>query len=249
METEKKDLVQTNGNAIGQAMDLGAGSDLSVSDCPLGRLSILQSTSDLVKSDQGKQGTIVNVADPSTVLGDKLSPVEVIIFGVHKYWVTTDPATLEFVRKQKAVNKNELPYEVEENGRKLKNTYTLAYFVVLPKEIKEGFALPMEMAFRSSSLKIGEQLAMQVMKMRSKNIPSWAKVFSLGINPEMGKKGKNSWYLPTVKFLRDATAEEIQVASDYYKQFNNFVGQSMNNAEREEEVGTAEIIQDGPQQF
>lgn len=243
-----KELEKSKGTEVGMAQDLGADADLSIRDCPLGRLTILQSQSNLVKSEQGKQGTIVNAADPGVVLGDKTKDVEFIIIATNKYWVTTDPETLDFVGKKPAVHKSEFPYEETMNGRKVKNTYNLSFFVVLPSEIKEGFALPMEIPFRSSTLKFGEQLALQIKRMGAKQIPSWAKVFSIGINPEMGKKGKNSWYLPTIKTVRDATPDEMKVAIEYRAAYATLVEKSMSAKEEDYEGGHVEE-DDSPKQF
>ncbi len=227
----ENEVAKTTGTEVGAAQNLGAADNLTAQDCPLGFLTILQSNSALVKSDEGKQGTIINTADPMEVIGDKEKDVEFIVVGVNKYWVTTDPETLDFIGKVPAIHKNEKPYEEQLNGRTVKNTYTLGFFVVLPKDIKDGFAMPLELPLRSSSLKYGEQLALQIMKMGRKGTPSFAKVFSLGINPDMGKKGKNSWYLPTVKLTRDATVEEIQVATEFSEMYAKLVEQSLAKSE------------------
>jgi hypothetical protein len=242
------ELQKSTGTEIGKAQDLGAGDELSIRDCPLGRLTILQSQSKLVKSEQGKQGTIINTADPMVVLGDKQNCVEFIVIGTTKYWVTTDPVTLEFLGKEPGVHKTDKKFEDTLNGRKIKNIYTMGFFVVLPKEIKDGFALPMELPTRSSSLKQGEQLALQLWKLSKKQVPSWAKVFSYGIDPELGVKGQNSWYKPVIKYVRDANPEEIQVASEYRKQYSTLVEKSMAAHEEGDEVGTVEDA-NAPQQF
>ena len=88
----------------------GATDDIEASDITIGRISIMQSNSTLLKEDKAKQGTIINLLD-GKVLGNKEDkPLEFIPIKSTKYWIEKDADTRQFISRKPATHADEMPY-------------------------------------------------------------------------------------------------------------------------------------------
>lgn len=230
------ELENQKNNAVSTFVDYGAGDDISVEDCQMGRVAIMQSMSKLVQDDKAEKGQIVNIVD-GTVLGDKKSPFEFIIVGSYKYWIEKEGD--KFVGKYPAVSQNEKPWE-EGNISRL---YHHAFLVLSVNDIADGLALPYELAFRSTDIKTAAQkLSGFLMKLRGKQLPSWTKTFKL--TAEEKTKDKYKWFGAAIEEGRQATEAEIQYAKEAREQFNLYKAVAMKKVENDEVSSSSENIQD-----
>jgi len=217
----KNELVERKSTEVStDVADLGVANDLTMEDIGLGRICLMQSSSNMVKQGIAQQATFINIANPTEVLGTKTKPLEFIIASHLKYWIELNEDSQEFMAKYPArSNENELKWNETVNGIKVQRTYHFAYIVVLPDEVKTGVIMPYELAFRSTSLKVAKQINNILMKMAGQKVPSWAKTFKLSPG-DLVSKGKNSWLVPKVELGRDATAQEIEAVKEMRGQFS-----------------------------
>ena len=220
MEKETKEVVESKGSEVSaEVKDMGLADEITLEDCSLGRLTLVQTNSDLVKEGMTELiQKFIDINDPSRILGDKEHPMEFIICSHIKYWVENDADTREFLGKYPAVNKHECKWSEVKEGRNIKRTYNFSYLVILPEDVKDGVLMPYEFAFRSTSLKVAERINMICKRMASQTnpIPTWGKVFKATSKTE--SKGSDSWFAPQVSLSRDATDVEKEFAMDMRNQ-------------------------------
>lgn len=197
--------------------DYGVADELTNEDCERGRISLMQPTSTLVKDEQVKAGSFINLSD-SKVLGYKTEkPLEIIPFGSVKYWIESDADTRDFIAKYPGNHDKEFAWDDVRDGRAIKRLYHFSYIVILPGEVATMEAMPYEMAFKSTHLATSKKINAILKKMRRNNLSSWDKTFK--ITSVMKSKGKDSWYVPEVTVGRDTTPEEKEVAKEYRAEF------------------------------
>lgn len=214
---ETTEVVKTTATDLSTDVDMGIADELTQQDCERGRIGIMQSNSDLVKLDKAKQGAIVDFTT-GTELGYKQEKqLEFIPIGFLKYWIEKDADTQEFIAKYPAVSENEKLWEEVVAGKKIKRVFHFSYVVLLPQEVKEGYARPYELAFRSTDLSASKKINSKLVEMSNKGIPSYGLVFKLGT--QLKTKDKYSWFASTVEFARKADEAELAMATDCRKQF------------------------------
>lgn len=199
---------------VAQQMGFGATDDLDSSDCELGRVQVAQALSESVKKRKVQIGDIYNVVN-GEVLGNEKEPFEFIVVGTFKYWISKTKRDNKFLGKEPALNPQEKSWE---EGDVL-NMYHHAFMVLNVKEIPTGFALPYELAFRSTSLSAAKRLSSLLFTMRGQNVPSWGRTFTM-ISEEKSKD-KHSWHIPAISIGRQTSKEEVEMAQLAYSQFNN----------------------------
>jgi hypothetical protein len=216
MKTETKEVATGSGisleelKALGIDVGMGAGADIAVSDIRIGRIAILQKTSELVDKKIGNVGDICNF-DNQEILPQ---PCELIFLKSIKYWITKKGD--EFVSRKPAFSADELPWE-EEGG--VKNMYHHAFYVLLPSEIESGMAMPYEISFKSTTLDSARKLSKYFMLLAKKGQPSFFHTFTMAT--EKQTKDKNTWYAPVVNLGREATRAEIIASGEWLKVINS----------------------------
>lgn len=229
-----KAVVESNGNAVSTNVQAGIAGQFTKDDVLQGRLSIMQSSSSLVKEEEARMGAIIDLASGEEVAykGNKdESPkdLEFMICGVLKYWVVKNDDTDEFLEKLPANNMNDYPWDETVNGVNLKRTFHYSYMVLLTDEIKDGIEMPYELAFRSTGTKDTKKLNSIIAKMAQKGITSHQKVFKGTIATRT--KDANSWYGLDLGILRDSTAQEAECVEGYFNDFVKMQEHVMNSGD------------------
>ena len=221
-EEVKNEVAQTKGTAVSTEVDQGIGGQLSKDDVQQGRLAIMQSGSTLVKEEQARQGSIVNLVDGEEVAykGNKDEPakdLEFTICGIMKYWIEKDDDADKFLAKYPASNQNEKLWNEVVDGVNIKRTFHFSYVVLLPEEIEAGIEMPYELAFRSTAIKDTKKLNSIIDRMAKKGISSHDKVFKASLVERT--KGTDKWWGLDLSIARDATEKEKQVTAQYFADF------------------------------
>lgn len=241
MMGKNKELVETKGNELSTDVLGGIADDITNDDVSTERIGVMTSSSNLVKSEQARQGAIVKMSDGEELGYKDEKAMEFMIVGIVKYWIVKDADSDDFIEKFPAINSKELKWEEQVDGRNLKRTYHFSYIVLLPEEIAGGYAKPYEFAFRSTSVKETEKLNLIIKKLANQKVSSHTKVFSC--NAVKRANAKYEWWGAELGIARDASEEETEVCVAHYREFNAFKEQFMAQQEEShaEESGKEEI--------
>jgi hypothetical protein len=198
----------------------GAADDISVTDIRIDRILLTQAMSKKVQAEEVEKGLLVLQSSLKELARTKSkdkpgTALEFIPIKAMRYWVETDKDTQEFIARYPALEPDEHAWEEKRGARTIKRTYTHAFIVLLPSMIANMEDVPVELAFRSTNLACAQSINMKLLNMKRRQLPSWAKVFSLDITTKTNKHG--TWYITNDNIVRDATAEEIASAVDWAK--------------------------------
>jgi hypothetical protein len=181
----------------------------------------MQGMSEFVTEGVAKFGDIVESLNKK-VLGGFDGGVEVLPFKrvkLIKYMsadgkvLKSEPLTPENVN---------LPFECEVDEVPAKRFKTFQFFVLLPQELEAGGALPYMVEFKSTALKAGKAMAMQMFgKNKDLGIGPAGKTFMLTSKKDSNDKG--TWSVPEISVLRDASMEERGAALEWFKTLNGEV--------------------------
>lgn len=156
------------------------------------------------------------------VLGDTQTPIEFIPFHMEKVWIIFEKEgkgdKFKFSGVIPIIPANEnLTYEGEnDEGTPIKRYRTLNFYVLLPKEVEAGTAIPYMLSFRSSSAKAGTKLTTM---MYMKNIKA-GKLPASTVMTLHGEKTQNddgTFIVMDVKEKRESTAKEVHEAFEWVK--------------------------------
>jgi len=181
--------------------DLG----IDITDITVGRISVMQSMSQLVQSEEAKVGDIVNLLTGEKI-ADKQNAAEFIVVG-KPFWYWIEKNGDEFVSRNAGRLPKNLPY-VDGNINRMEHQ---SFYILLASELKDGFAMPLELSFRSSSMATARKLCSFIVKLYMMNKQAHTKVFNL--TSLVSKKDKYTWYIPNISVGRDSTEEEISIAN------------------------------------
>lgn len=204
--TESKELVNkesTDVVATNFAEELG----IDMQDITIGRISVMQSMSQLVQQETAKVGDIVNLLT-GNVIGGKKNHAEIIIVG-KPFWYWIEKEGDNFLGRHAGKLPEGKPFQEGSISRMEHQSF----YILLADELKEGFAMPLELSFRSSSMKTARKLCSFLVKLYMMQKPTWAKVFNL--TSLMSSKDKYTWYIPEIAVGRDTTTEESDVAKTW----------------------------------
>ena len=194
---EPKELV----NVTESMFDPDSG--ITMEDITIGRISIQQSMSELVQNDLAKVGDIVNLMD-NTIIGGKDTSFEFIPISSFKYWIEKDGD--DFIGRYPALNPNEKPW----NEGTIKRVFHHSFYALLVNDLQDGFAMPVEIPFRSTDLASARKLSSFIVKLWMRKLPIYGKVFK--INSMIKKKDKYTWYVSNITEGRETTAIERNLA-------------------------------------
>lgn len=219
------EVVESKGTEVSTDVAMGIAGEFTRDDVQQGRLMLLQAGSQLVKDEEARQGSIINIVDNEELAykGNNDEPpkdLEFMICGILKYWVEKDADTDEFLGKKPAVSPNELPWEEFKDGRNIERTYHYSYMVLLPEEVEQGIEMPYELAFRSTAVKDTKKLNSIIQKMAQKNISSHQKVFKAKIVKRT--KDKNEWWGLDLSVSRDSNESEKECVTNYFAEFTKY---------------------------
>jgi hypothetical protein len=187
-------------------------------DIVIPKILPMQGQSVLVQDARAQIGEFRNSVD-GALIGSIAAPFECIPFYLDKVWDimkwNEDDEQFKWDRTiplaenplVKEYNDN-LKWEDEEDGVKIKRIRRMNFYVLLPKEIKDGSALPYVLSFKSTSLKQGQVLFTQMYKRNFKaGLPPAA--FAVNIGGTKQKNDKGSFIVPNVAVGRASTPEEL----------------------------------------
>jgi hypothetical protein len=218
------------------SLGMGAGENIDNDDIIIPKIHLAQA---LTPEAQGKDSTVevgsyMNSVD-KTALGDEM---DIIVIGKVKLWQfyyevkegkktkkeylgtipwTTDNKDL----KDMVYLPKELEQRAEDKGVKveqlLKPDRILRFSVLKLDEVMGGFAFPYFVDFKRSSYPAGQQLESIFAKMRSVNLPSYAKVFSLG---SKFVQDEYDYYVKSVSLGRNIDKKELQAVEHWVKELS-----------------------------
>ncbi len=206
-----------------------AASSISASDLILGRISIMQALSELVKEEKARPGAIVNSLTEEQIGFKEEDKVEFIPFASYKDCIEKEDG--KFI-KQYRVNKL---YELPLREGNIERTYRHVFYGMLTKELDEGMALPVEIPFQGTGIRAAKVFCSFLMKLHMNQKQSWDNTFFLSAVTQTN--GKNSWYGPKVSVGRPTTAKEVDSCKVWAKQLEETKEQPV-KAAVEQEINT-----------
>jgi hypothetical protein len=238
---ETKELVKKEKFELTVPEDcFGATDDIDASDITIGRIAIMQGLSDLVKMGKARPGAIINLLDGKELGFKDEKAVEFIPVKSQKYWIEKNADNDSFIGRKPALSANELPWEESVDGVNIKRMYHHSFFVLLPSEIKNLEAMPLEISFRSTDLQAAKKLSALLLKLRKRQEASWNRVFTL--TTMLKQKDKHSWFGSMVEVGRETTKQERVEAYNWYKIISD-TNTKVTYQEEERPAG-AEILSD-----
>lgn len=209
--------VGTGALAIGADVD-GAwgGEDISNTDIIIPKILLMQPMSELVTDGIAKIGEFRDSLNTARVLGDEKAPVEVVVFGTFRTWMTFKDGEYLNTIARDASNEALPREEIEEgSGAAITRTQILNAYCLMPKDIASGEAFPFVLSFKSTSYTAGKALMTHIKKLQMFKKPSAAKVFLVSCHKETNDKG--TFFVPDIAVLRDSTEAEMAQAYEWYK--------------------------------
>jgi hypothetical protein len=192
------------------------------SDINIPRINLMQGLSDFVKKRSAQIGDLVD-----SMTGEVLAPfgkggLELIPICMHSEWIVNeilppqrqgDKPKEKFIRREPIGEDNEyMPFEDMENGKPIKRTKQLNFFVLSTKHLDQ---LPFLVSFRKTSLKAGRNLATYFRMCEMKGLPPAHKCHLLDSTEEA--RNGDTFQVFTVKPGRLTTKEELEVAYMWYQ--------------------------------
>lgn len=199
--------VKSSNTPVTQAEDLAAwgSSNVSAQDIIIPRILLMQPMSEKVTAGDAKFGEFRESLS-NELLGNFEQPFEVVPFHMEKVFVEFDASQdeKEFIRVVPITPENEnLPYEdtgLNKKGEKvpISRDRTMNFYVLLPKELELGGAIPYILSMRRTSLQAGKKLATQ---MFVKNVAARRPPPAVTMQISAGKQteDKKTWAVMDVK--------------------------------------------------
>ncbi len=210
-----KEVVKAASQEVAIENDLGfwGHNESSAFDIVIPKIQLMQGLSKQVAAGQAKLGDYVDSVSKE-VIGGIDKPLSAIPFHLEKFYVIqkSNGRRFEYVGYEKITPANEnLPYDYEENGNKMKRVYTRRFYVLL-----EGSVLPYTIDFSSTSSKAGKELATEMfVKNTMLKLPPPASTINIGsviVTNDAGTFG-----VKTIKVTGKTKQEDIKRAFDWYK--------------------------------
>jgi hypothetical protein len=199
----------------------------TASDFIVPRLQLMQGSSDAVKEGKANPGEYVD--NLGNILADRNSELEVIVFKRDKYWseseVDSDGRKIKggvWRKTPFTLESDKLPWDFEEDGKKMKRTLTYDFFVIAGNEDGEKvFAqMPKIFSLSSSGSKVAREWYTKFTNLKTQKKSPVSVVFKLGRKLEKNEKG-DSWLVPTLAMGRNTTAIEQECAAYWRSEFVN----------------------------
>lgn len=249
-----KEVTIKKEQAVSTEVNLGEWGipEVMSSDILIPKILPMQPLSELVTDDKALAGEFRD-----SVSGEKLAGVgeaiEVIPFAVNKVWDEYEEkgTQYEWVKSYpleehpaKAGYNDLLPWQDKnELGVNIKRVRRMNFFVLRPKDIANGGAIPFILSFKSMSFIEGKKMFSQMyMRNLSQKLPPPA--FTFNILNKKDKNDKGVFYVPTVSVGRRTTDEELTQCLNWYKIVNKGgvrVDESdVQAAEKQQDQGTGD---------
>jgi hypothetical protein len=193
--------------------------EISADDILLPKILLMQGLSQAVTDEKARIGDMLDNLN-GQVIGDKNTPVEIIVFKTTKTWIIfedkNNTGSMEYVRQEPmtAANQN-WPMEEVMGGLKVRRDRALNFYCLLPSQIASGEAFPYLVSMRRTSYTAGKKLVTYFTKLKLANQPTASRVFALSCKKQENDKG--TFYVFDAAMSRQSTPEEIKAAHDWYQ--------------------------------
>lgn len=199
-------------------MGLGAGEEIDTMDIIIPKLMLTQGLTKAVARGKATVGRYINSMNLSD-LGDN---VEAIVLQSYKVWQefkVVPNGKDEYLATVDYYGNESLPYQYDdEEGNACTRKQVLGFYVLLLNEIKEGVAFPYIIDFKGASKGAGRELSTHFAKLRSVNLPSFAKVFTFGTELV---EDEYTYYVKTVDMGRNITKPELEAVKGWLAELKN----------------------------
>ena len=227
-------------------MGLGAGDNIDNEDILVPKLLLTQGISEIVAKGEASAGVYIN----SITKADHGKNLEVIVLDSYKTWQvfkkTKDDSKPQYVETLDYEGNESLEVNEElENGDLIHRDKVLGYYVLKLDEIKQGAAFPYIIDFKRTSRRSGQSLASDFAKLRTQNLPSFAKIFTIGTE---FVQDQFNYYVKTVDMGRTIEREELQVVKQWLSELkqnkSRMKGDDSDLQEKEQEQKEIEAPKD-----
>lgn len=202
----------------------GANQEISSNDISIPKILTMQFMSDKVKSGEAKYGEFRDTMS-NELIGSIDDPFEFIPIHLERKWVVYEmiKGKRNFLRVDKVISNptdpkynDNAPYQDKEGDMIIERDRVMEFFILLPKEVEAGGAIPYVVPFRRSSLRAGQILSTQMfVKNRAMNLPPGGWVCTLGGRSVSNDDGE--FAVMDVKPSRQTTPKELDAAFTWYK--------------------------------
>jgi hypothetical protein len=209
-----KDVAKKESTELSMENDIGfwGQNESSSNDIVIPKIQLMQGLSQLVSEGKAKLGDYVDSVSKE-VIGGVDKPIEAVPFHMEKFYVIQKftGRRYEYQGYEKITPANEnLPYEYEDKGQKMKRVYTRRFYVLI-----DGNVLPYTIDFSSTSSKSGKELATEMfVKNAMMKLPPAASKIAIG---SQVVKGEDTYAVKTIKIIGKTSSEDIKKAFDWYK--------------------------------
>jgi hypothetical protein len=246
--TKAKNELSTEMASMMQEMDYSA---VEARHLKIPKLLLMQQMSKyVVEDDICKAGDIVNSLNGEvygSIREKDYSPVRVIPIQMLEQWVVQEDlgnGKWDYVETVRVTPQNtDWEWNAVVDGKKLKRTKNLSFFVLLEKDLGNPLALPFVVTFRSTSYKKGLVLAHHFALCKTAKeagvlrVPM-DRVFEVGGGVEKNDKG--TFYVLNIREVSHATTAAMNQAFGWYKQIKQ------SSKKFEEAVDTSEYHEEAP---
>lgn len=209
--------------------------EASAEDIIIPKLLLMHGQSKLVLGGENAVGELVRSKD-GEVLAKRNTTVRMIPFKLFKSWRVSEKVgdKYEFRRNEpyKLGERNELPWEFEEEGKKMRRDFTYNFYAI---QAGAETSFPLHLQFTRTSKKAGQVLADHFAISGMFNRPPAVQSFEIG--SEFVQGNDNSYFIFTAKPSVATTKEELAACRQWYDMINA-------SGSKIKEDLTSEIIQE-----
>lgn len=222
-------------------MGLGAGEEIDTKDILIPKLMLTQGLTKAVARGDAKVGRYINSVSEKD-MGDNIEALVIQSYKVWQEFKVVPNGKDEYLATIDFYSNEHLEYQYkDEQGNDCKRKEVLGFYCLLLDEIKNGVAFPYILDFKGASKGAGRELATHFAKLRSSNLPSFAKVFSFGTKLV---EDEHTYYVKTVDMGRDITSEELGSVKAWIAELKNNKDHIKvdDSEEREQGDGDAKVV-------
>lgn len=227
--SEPQKAVQVKASSLpAVATDLDAWGERQIvtsNDIIIPKILPMNFMSEKVKEGTAKYGEFRDTL-ANKLFGDLVTPFEFVPFYMEKKWYE-----FEIVTNKSGARKREFSriVAIQDNATKpgynddlkyvdgnIERDRVMDFYVLIPKELADGVALPYVVSFRRTSLRAGKKLAQQmfVANAAAGKVPA---AVALSLSGKSVQNDDGEYVVQDVQATREATAEEIQGALKWLK--------------------------------
>ena len=204
--------------------DWGSDVYLGVNDIIIPKILPMQGLSQMVTDGKAMMGEFRDSLSGEK-LGSITEPIAVVPFHVEKVWDILEESGDQFkwVRSEPLIEdptkpgyNDNLPWNDKVDGLDFKRIRRMNFYVMLPKQIDEGSAVPYVLSFKSTSYREGKKLFTQMyMRNRKANLPPPG--YTIVLSGVKQKNDKGTFVVPSLELGPLTPASHIAECLNWYK--------------------------------